>query len=94
MSNFYEIFTDLEDAEQKLAKINIMFGYPNGAETYRKHHLHPDENDNRVVGIVDERLIEVCAAMSEQERSEYYEQANLKTLQEISALGWFIDEEL
>jgi len=91
----YEICETLEDADAKLAKINELLGYPNGATTYRQNFLHPpaDPEDLRAIGIVESKLIAACSGMTAEERLEYYNDENLYSLLEVYEEGWFPDPE-
>jgi len=89
----YEIFPNLEAAEEKLARIDVLLDYPNGAEVYRKHFSHPEPEDTRVTGIVDEKLVEACKEMTDEQRLQYYDHDQLYDLSEIYEQGWFHDEE-
>ncbi|GAG06838.1 unnamed protein product [marine sediment metagenome] len=87
----YEICPTLADADAKLAKINLLLGYPNGATTYRPNFLHPaaEPEDLRAIGLVDDKLVTACAEMTAEERLEYYNEENLYTLLEVHNEGWF-----
>ena len=92
MTCYYEVLTNTEEANIKSNKIDTLLGYPNGYGTANYREIFPHPIDDRVVAIVDERLIEACEDMSDEERLQYYNQANLKTLEEVNKMGWFIDE--
>jgi len=91
MTYEYEICPNMADADAKLAKINVLLGYPNGAQTYRINYLHPGTEDLRVVGEVDGILVAACAEMTLEERLTYYNPNELYSLQEVYDEGWFHD---
>jgi hypothetical protein len=86
----YEIFPTQADADLKTERINQLFSYPNGAQTYRQVYQHPDyPSDLRVTGMVDQKLIKACSKMTTEERALYYDENELYTLAEITEHGWF-----
>lgn len=93
----YEICPTLAEADAKLAAIN---GLPfmqvaisaGKAQTYRENFPHPDPEDARAIGIVEEKLEVACAGMTSQQRLDYYNQDNLSTLLEVYEDGWFPEE--
>lgn len=85
----YEVFNSLIDAQLKTENINVLFGYPNGAETYRECYLHPSPEDNRAVALVTQELIDACSGMTPEQRLNYYNSANLKPLPWVLEQGWF-----
>ena len=91
MSVSYQIFVTAPLADVKNIAIDILLGYPNGADRYRLNYPHPSVQDVRVVCEIGPELVEACAGMSATERLNYYDVNALVDLDYVVAQGWFPD---
>lgn len=90
MEVLFEIFTDYSLLEQKNANINKLLGYPNFVtDTYEYRKSRKKYNANVWAAIVGEELVNACKNMTPAERSNYYDEENLKDFEYLIDNGWF-----
>ena len=90
MAIYFQIFLTQAEMDEKTDNINVLLGYPNAqtkTETYR-------DGDQKYEGTswaaaVNNDLIEACAAMTSQQRADYYDDSDLKTPQWLENNNWW-----
>jgi len=84
----FQIFLTAALADVKNSNINALLGFPNGAVNYRANIDHL--SDDRVAVGIGQQLIDACAAMTAEERLNYYDENNLVDVDGLVDEGWFV----
>jgi len=90
--NDYQIFANETAADTVNTAINALFGYPNGATTYRK--INARSSDGRVACKIGYKLVDKCAGMTAEERLVYYDENNLVNIAYLKSEGFVSEIEL
>lgn len=86
----FEIFDIENDGNVKTNNINTLLGYPNvttGTTSYRT--LIKKYNADQWAGAVTDELVNACSDMSYEEKLQYYDDSDLKSMQWLNDNDWF-----